>query len=769
MKRRISFREIRLEAIVFAVAFAVRALPYPNVVTPVGVQFPYAGDLYYHMRRIWFSVANFPHSLRFDPYVSFPHGGEIVWPPAYDWTLAAIARLLVGGGDQGAVERVVIWAPPLMGAATALGVAWLAARFFGRAAGWWAGLLFAVLPNSYVYSQLGQLDHHVAVALATTALLGLAMATVARGDDATPAVGALLGLAMAAVLLLWPGALLHVGVVQAATGVWWLAAADRDAARRRGGCLAAAHATCAVAVAPFSIGNSWEQYGAWSPLVLSNFQTAYFGAVAAGISLATLLHTRSVLGSSRDRRILSAGVLALAAAAVGLALLPALRESLLYASGWFAKEEAFQENVFELLPLLEPRGYLDLGVAVRDFGFVSLLLPLVFAGMVWRAWRRRSAPEALLLAWVAVFVGLTLAQRRFGSELDSGYALLCGAALAEAFHRLRRSPALGRAPRMILSGGLLAVVLLTANSVLGFYVPVVARAVFAAKDEAYRDRGPLQPRIKLSEDAGRWLAAETPPTRGYLDPEQRPEYGVLCNWGAGHMLRYRSERPMVQDNFGVYGGRETYEAAGRYYEATNEEEAIAILESLGVRYVVAGTRGAGTTADPGPLSMTRRLAQTFGSEMHMADGGDLSGLHRHRLVFYARTSDAQPASARPHHAARPPMGPGDLYAEQPEYSLGVWEIVAGARVEGRATPGARVEARLELFTSTGLDHLYLISTRADAEGRYALVVPYPNDRRFSSAVRAADHYTLASGDRSAPLRVDETSVREGRIVEGPSL
>ena len=49
--------------LLFAAALAVRSLRFGAVATPSGVRFPSGADELYHMRRIWFTVVNFPASL----------------------------------------------------------------------------------------------------------------------------------------------------------------------------------------------------------------------------------------------------------------------------------------------------------------------------------------------------------------------------------------------------------------------------------------------------------------------------------------------------------------------------------------------------------------------------------------------------------------------------------------------------------------------------------------------------------------------------------
>jgi len=164
--------------LLFGAALAVRSLRFGLVVTPNGVRFPSGADELYHMRRIWFTAANFPASLDFDRYMNHPQGAAPIWTPFFDWTIAAVCRLLAGGGDQAAVERVAIWAPPLLGALAVLAGAWLARRTFSPAAGWVTGAWLALLPAHASYGSLGEIDHHVAVGLLVLGLVAAAMRLV---------------------------------------------------------------------------------------------------------------------------------------------------------------------------------------------------------------------------------------------------------------------------------------------------------------------------------------------------------------------------------------------------------------------------------------------------------------------------------------------------------------------------------------------------------------------------------------------------------------
>jgi dolichyl-diphosphooligosaccharide--protein glycosyltransferase len=738
---------------------AIRSLRYPTVFSTIGVQLPYPGDSYYHLRRIWFSVARFPESLAFDRYASFPEGSQIPWPAAFDWTIAAAIRPFVDPADQSAVEALAVWVPALLGAANTGLIALFAARFYGRAAGWYAGLLYSVMPIGFVFSQLGVIDHHVAVALLSTSMLWLAAELFSKGDRAErlgaarriSAVGlsAALGLSMAITLLVWPGSLLHIGVLQVALGLRWLMAEDPAAARSRAVEFSISQFVLAIGIAPFALGNEWTEFGTWSPLVLSVFQPAYFGCAATLILGVQLLHEHASVGDTRRRRFISALVAALIGGLTALVVLPSLRESLLVASGWFTGGEELLAQISEMQPIFWRWGLFDLRFAIQNFGAGFLVLPLVWVPLIRRAARERSQAQGLILLWSLVFFVLTLDQWRFGNTFAGVYAVLIGALIAQWLPGLRRRLRL-RSPRPAFEA--LAFVVLVSWTVVAFhnyYRHIVESSLGALRNQRVRALGPLHPSMRIYDQAGRWLARTTPETAGYLDASAEPEYAVLCDWAVGHLLRYRSERPMVQDNFGPYAGRDRFESAWAYFAERDEAAALEILDRLGVRYVVAGPTGAGSVNGLAADSMARRLGTAFGSAGQRLQGKRVPGLSRHRIIFFA-------------HAG--PAGGSRSFAR-----LGIWETVRGAQIEGHAEPGHRVVLSLDLATSSQATHVYRREVIVDDQGRYRFVVPYPTDVRFSPDVTVPRSYRIRGPRASGKLDVREQDVIGGATLRGPDL
>ncbi|MEN8159594.1 MAG: STT3 domain-containing protein, partial [Myxococcota bacterium] len=246
--RRVGSLRAALTALgLLALAFGLRILNVGYVLGAAGVRFPSGRDELYHVRKIVYQVLRFPETLDFDRYVSFPFGAKPVWPPFLDWAIAAGVRALGVAGDALAVERVIVWWPPLLGAVTVALLAEIGRRRFSLVAGVVAGLVLAVVPAHHVHSQLGQVDHQVVVGFFTVLLLGGAMAWHAA-PSAGLAVG--VGAVMAAGLVSSPGALLPILPVQAATGLWVLAAPGREVASARARTAALAHAAAAALVLP---------------------------------------------------------------------------------------------------------------------------------------------------------------------------------------------------------------------------------------------------------------------------------------------------------------------------------------------------------------------------------------------------------------------------------------------------------------------------------------------------------------------------------------
>jgi dolichyl-diphosphooligosaccharide--protein glycosyltransferase len=738
---------------VFALALALRMVPAPLVLRAEGISFPGGADEVWHMRRIWYGVVNFPDSLPFDWYMNHPEGRRQMGPPAFDVAIAGLARLLAGKEDQVRAEWVAACVPPLLGAAAAATLALAGARAFGPGAGLAAGLLLAVLPGHFFQSQVGLIDHHVAVTWLMALVLLFGMGGLARASPARPGTFAALGLCLGGMPALSLAAFLHVPIVQAVLTGWVLVAPERATALLRARRAALAMAAAALPVLPFAFGPPSE-FGRWTALAPSPLQPVYFAAAALAFVAVALLW-RGPAGRTRALRLASAGGAGGAILLAALLAVPELSRGFGDAQGILGRDDPVLVHGLEVQPLFWPLGQFSLAVSGTQLSHALLGFPLVWLWLAARSARRAAGSEReggadrwLLLVWSAAFFVAALQQIRFVSEFAVLFALVLGRAASLGLEALRRRTAgRPRAGRLAAAAALGALALCFAP--VGYCWLVQVREALAGQ----RMANPVFVPGELAERAARWMRTGTPATSGFLDARQRPEYGVLSSWGVAHMIRYRAERPVVVDGRGAWGSPRGAEASWAYYAAKGESEALALLDELRVRYVLADWLGAGTGERYEPGTMTDRLVRLLGGAGPApgpgGSAGELPALERHRLVYVTAFHD--PLRRLPPHV------------------LGVFEVVPGAWVEGRAEPGARVEASLALAADGGFSYAWRAFTYADEQGRFTLRLPYGTDGVPGGAIRVGRRYALSSDGARAGLELPEAAVRDGARVAGPDL
>jgi len=713
----------RLGLFSFVAAALVRASPWQTVFTPGGVLL-HDGDGYAHMWRIWNAAAGLaPLSAR-DSFTNFPDGGEVIWPPLFDGLLAFTIATL--GLDRSAAEVLCAWVPLVLGALAVVLAAWWAASFFSMAAGWVTGLLLAVLPGSFLYTQLGYLDHHAAVTLIGTALLGGAMSVVAA-NDAGPrgwSVGAAVLAAVA--LLIWSGALLHLLVLQAGLLLWAVAAHDCALARARTVRLAFAQGLTAIGIIPFSL-RDWEIYGAYSPLVPSLFQVVWLGAGAVALFLAWGIWAWPAFSCTRPRRLASATALAGLGVVAAFAFIPELTRVLSGSASWFTGDVDFLVGITELAPLTQS------GFSGLRWGPFIYLSPLILGFPVACLWlcMRRPRPEVwLLTSWAIVFLTLTLNQLRFVNTFVVAFAIVMGAGIAP----LLEAGVAGTAGPRFVRGQRAAILLVIAASLMIAAGPYYARRLL---DDGVAVASPIRAgRIEVA----RFLRAVAP------DPfevggEGELLGGVLGSWDAGHAYRYYSGWPVHQDGFGPYVSPANLRRAADYFSAQDEGVSIALLSEMRTRFVIVDRQGAGRPPTS-PTSMTARLVESRGSSAELSDRRtgrrvEIPALTRHRLRYGASN------------------GIGGVW---------LYEVVPGATLVGTSEPGATIAVSIELGTPWGGTQVWRSHGRADGDGTFRMRVPYATRGGPETGIAPRGAYRVRAPEGSFEVHVDEAEIQAGRPV-----
>jgi dolichyl-diphosphooligosaccharide--protein glycosyltransferase len=715
-------------AALFLSALAVRALPAPTVLLDDGVQ-PFGGDAFYHLRRIAYALERFPDTLRFDPYLNYPTGANAIWTPAFDLGIAAVASVFGAGAASPEMERIAVWVPPLLGAAAAVALYGLTARLFGEWTGRLAGAIACVMSGHFWYSQIGFVDHHAAVSLVSTALLGTGLACLSRPQGAGWLRAGGLGLAIAASLWIWPGTVLHIGIVELVLGV--VLVFGRIDSRRAGLEFSFVQLVALGLLGPAAASANWPQWSAFSPVVLSTFHIWFFSALGAvGLAVAAVPRERSF-----PLRATVASAAALGVALVSSWAWPELRVGGADALQWFGRDERFQSMVSESMPLFVVRGAWSWDVAMVRLSPFLFVAPFALLAMA-RAARKHPAPRAiaLLVVWTSVLLLATLFQKRFFNSSSLALCVLMAWTLGRAVDwtvlSTRASPRTARTACCLLAGIVLAPVLWSYRGFVGNWFE---------RDAIDASARQLEQNVAIS--MARTLRRSTPPTRGWLDASLRPEYGVLAPWPFGHVIEYVARRPSVTSGFGDDVGRENFESARHYYLG-DERGAVAIAEVLGVRFVVAqrSPKFLGEAADPDAMSSA--LFERDGSA-----AGSFAALARHRMHFESA-----------------PPGRRDRNRES---LFKVFEIVDGALLVGRAFGAESVDVQLGLTTNRDRRFQYRTAARVARDGRFQLVVPYATGA--SGVMTSEPNYVVSCGAISVAVEVTEPAVQGESRIAVPTL
>ena len=710
-------------------AWGIRSLIAPNVFIGDGVVLLGIDDSAYHARRALYNFVNFPAILQFDPYMAYPDGSAIPFPPLYDWLLAGVARLF--GRSELVFETVVAWASVFFATATLLPIYSLGRTLLGPRTGLVAAWIFAVLPASSLLSSVGYLDHHAAVSL----LGALWLWSSIREIDGAPGhiVGwtALHGAIVASLILVWSGSLLYIGLGEGARlligGICW-SRRDRLLAQSRSALLAAVLVIPWVAMAPEPID------GPYASTALSWLQVLVLLGLAALAGTMAWLERRKPEPRMHRRalRAVTAGILI----SLPLMAVPGLFDAVAGGAAFVSGNDVWAPSNPEQQPLFSsiPQS-LKKSATARFGGFAYLVpvLPLLVAFGFLRRERREST--ALLFIWTTALTLLALKQVRFAHDL-APLASVVFAGFLVVLHRqvIRFLPP----PVAFLSSTLLTGALLwPAFAGVHYERMQVAKQALELRDQVVM-RGIGAPGTEIR--FAKMVREATPATSGFFDNRVAPEYGLLVHPNFGHSFLYFARRPVPANNFGPYLDRKKFDDTLLFYKEADGKLAIEALERLAPRYVV-------TTATSFIPPMP------YAQQLHRGDGfRDTDPVCGPCL----RLITEGPRYGRPSWF----MIPGPVRNRVIAYKL--FERVAGAVIEVVGSPGTPVSIELGLDTPIGRRLVFTLNAETDESGRARLRVPYATD--ITPPVHAPGPYQILVGDTWHSLDVSDKAVRSGSTV-----
>ncbi len=395
----------------------VRVLPWAKVFSDDGVVNLLPADSHYYVRFAHLQRAAFPRWVDEDPYINFPFGARILWPPFHTYSVA-LAESFTRSPEAGAAWVGVAWS--LVGL-IALTVALRRSSTVDVAL---ALFVLAVAPIAVQAGALGNADHHVhevfGAALGTAWLAGFLEApTRARAILLGLFVGSARFFTTVGVLA---GPLLAMALVGAQlVGV-------RPSVRRLGELALAA------------VGTSFVLVLAFGRLTVEFETVSLFGP----LSILTVLSVPIALAGFFERtRWRWVGILS-------LVLGGALAGQVVRAAGELVGQDPMGPTVSEAHPLWHPA--VD---AIGLFHALLLLAPLVVVGLTFEARARRS----LVGIWVPLVVLLAMGvlQIRFFQAASGALAV----ALGPSVGALRLLPQRSRGFARVLGGALLLSLLTT--------------------------------------------------------------------------------------------------------------------------------------------------------------------------------------------------------------------------------------------------------------------------------------------------------------------
>ena len=245
--------------VVSLIAAALRLGTWSSVFTASGITLD-GTDGYYHLRRAWLTLMDWPWVPQFDHLMNVPEGAPLVWAPLYDFLLATMAKVLPGGPES-AVELAGAVLPPVLGVLQILVLAVLLRRLAGRRTAILGAALAAFLPGAVRFTLLGASDHDPLIELAALGVLAAMAGALGRTESDPMPVGRSsieAALWLSALMLTWPGAIIHSGLF-IVVGVSSTAAAGwrSESSSRLGKSLALGGLGAALIVLPFVLGSVW--------------------------------------------------------------------------------------------------------------------------------------------------------------------------------------------------------------------------------------------------------------------------------------------------------------------------------------------------------------------------------------------------------------------------------------------------------------------------------------------------------------------------------
>lgn len=481
-----------------AVGFVITLAQFPSIYVD-GHYVPFGTDSFYHARRILDTVADFSTFFQFDPKMQVPEGGIVIWPWAYDFTMALLVRAGLALHFSRDPLAILLHIPVFMYPVCLAVVAVICRQLrLGVMATALAMLGMAVFPLNQALYGIGNIDHHYAENLFVLSCLASSLAWLRKPESRKRAIlaGVLFGLAPGVHMALF---ILQIPLV-AAMVLTWLRKLPMPQNTRA--FAIALLAGCLVVALP-SLSTRMGNF---------QFQTLSWFQVYIAACTGTLIVLMSRFPAQGRALFGMAGVAV-------LMLVPILGQIVL-ANDFFTVSIEGMDDISEVQSpvklAIQPGGVLYVGSL---YTLMFVLGPVSLALSLWKAWTDRALERRYF--WLASAFGLVLLATQIRLQYFGSFALFVPLLyVIDEWTRVR-----AKVPALIWAA---ATVLLALSSLPGFTMRLLAREVVSG-----------DPYYDVTRTIYSPLAAACAAAPGI----------VLANPNDGHYLRYHTQCSVIANNF----------------------------------------------------------------------------------------------------------------------------------------------------------------------------------------------------------------------------
>ncbi len=454
-------------------------------------------DSYYHLRRILYTINNFPHMLNFDSFLSFPFGEYSPWPPFFDFLSASIA-LIFGKNDLVLPFLNLFY----------FFLVFLVFFYYLKdniVIAVVAGFLLGYTGILKIYSSAGRLDHHALEMLIIT-LLSFSFYNYYRKGKVTDLFFLTISLILA--FLTWPGAMIYCTPVIIFSLLKNFTKQNPSFLNK--GLFVAFHITAIILAIYVKITKNANFYP-YSYKFLSSFQRDFCFVIS-------IIFFTFHLAEYMSKKIKTKSYIYIIWLINTFLIVTVFNRFFLEVIKGFEfinKSDFILKTAEEASPLFFSEIYSFKSELKRN---IFLFTPLLFIAPFVLFKLSKTEKYHFLLIYNLFFLFLTFFQVRFGYFFMLGYALSIG---------IYFEPIIKKIPPILIFSFFLVTTFITFNQ--------------SIKTAHERFTDPEQIDILL------FLKEKTPFSHNLQN--QDPPYGVLASWELGHHIIQISNRPAVAHPF----------------------------------------------------------------------------------------------------------------------------------------------------------------------------------------------------------------------------